>query len=174
MKTALYTLLLVLFANFQLWSQEINFPDDYFGMYSGPLDIIGKSGTQTIDMEFHLQPTDSVGNYQYKLVYIMNGDRQERDYTLVEKNKATGTYIVDENNGIILDDKVVGNRMYSLFEVNGTLLTTFITFEKDHMVFEIVTSRTKDQRVTYPDSDPNTEVISYPVGAIQRAVLQKQ
>ena len=150
------------------------FPDDFFGIYTGKLDISSKNGKQAIDMEFHLRPTDSTGRHEYKLVYIVNGDRQERDYTLIEQDKAAGEYIVDENNGIILDDKVVGNRMYALFEVNGTLLTTFITFGADHMVFEIVAANIKDKRITYPDEDPTTEVISYPVSTVQRAILQKQ
>jgi hypothetical protein len=150
------------------------FPDDFFGIYTGELEISSKKGHQTINMEFHLQPTDSIGRYEYKLVYILGGDRQERDYTLVEQNKATGEYIVDENNGIILDDKVVGNRMYALFEVNGSLLTTFITFASDHMVFEIVATNIEDKRITFPDEDPATKVISYPVSTVQRAVLQKQ
>lgn len=177
MKTTIY-LLLLLFINFShSYSQEENgldFPDDYFGIYSGPLEINSNNGIQSIDMEFHLKPTDSIGKYEYKLVYIVNGNRQERNYTLIEQNKESGQYIVDENNGIILDDKVVGNKMYALFEVNGTLLTTFISFGKDHMVFEIVATNTKDKRITHPDEDPNTEVISYPVSTVQRAVLQKQ
>lgn len=160
-----------------MYSQEddkLRFPNDFFGIYTGPLEINSKNGKQNIDMEFHLQPTDSVGKYEYKLVYIVDGDRQERDYSLIELNKKTGEFIVDENNGIILDDKVVGNRMFALFEVNGTLLTTFITFSEDHMVFEIVASNTQDKRITSPKEDPATVVISYPVSAVQRAVLQKQ
>lgn len=99
---------------------------------------------------------------------------QQRNYTLLTLNKAKGEYLVDENNGILLDDKVVDNRMYALFEVQGTLLTTFITFKEDHMIFEIAAARRENARTTYAENDERTEVISYPVSTVQRAVLKRQ
>jgi len=152
----------------------VNFPDDFFGMYTGTLQIESPNGSQSIPMEFHLQATDASETYEYKLVYIFNGERQVRAYSLIEQNKATGEYIVDENNGIILDDKVIDNRMYALFEVGDNLLTTFISFEKDHMVFEIAVTNTTKKRVTNADNEEKTQVTSYPITTVQRAVLQKQ
>jgi len=160
-----------------IFSQEdtpINFPDDYFGIYTGTLEISNKNGDKTYPMEFHLQPTDSIGKYEYKLVYGAGDDRQERPYSLIATDAASGSYIVDENNGIILHDKVIDNRMYALFEVGGNLLTTFITFEKDHMIFEIAVTNTAEKQVSYADNEEKTEVISYPITSVQRAVLQKQ
>ncbi|MGK0386527.1 MAG: hypothetical protein ACI849_001144 [Patiriisocius sp.] len=151
-----------------------NFPDDFFGNYTGILHIHNDKGTTELPMEFYLQPTDSVGSYQYTLVYGEGEQRQERLYTLKEKNKDKGEYIVDENNSIILDDKVIGNRMYALFEVGGSLLTTFITFEKDHMIFEIVYLDTSKKNITGGTSEEIPEVISYPILVVQRAVLKKQ
>ncbi|MEL6811464.1 MAG: hypothetical protein AAFP76_09030 [Bacteroidota bacterium] len=159
-----------------LHSQESdagNFPDDYFGIYTGTLKINSSGGLSTYPMEFHLLATDSIGVYEYKLVYGKGDQRQVRAYNLIAQNKDQGEYIVDENNGIILDDKVVGNRMYALFEVGGSLLTTFITFEKDHMVFEIVATQKENKRITYAENEEKTEVISYPITTVQRAVLQK-
>jgi len=160
-----------------IFSQEnspINFPDDFFGIYTGTLEISNKNGNQTYPMEFHLQPTDSIGKYEYKLVYGAGDQRQERPYNLIAKDTTSGSYIVDENNGIILHDKVIDNRMYALFEVGGSLLTTFITFEKDHMIFEIVATNTADKQLSYANNEEKTEVISYPITTVQRAVLQKQ
>lgn len=160
-----------------LWSQEstpINFPNDYFGIYTGTLEISNKNGNQTYPMEFHLQPTDSIGKYEYKLVYGTGDQRQERPYNLIAKDAASGSYIVDENNGIILHDKVIDNRMYALFEVGGNMLTTFITFEKDHMIFEIAVTNTAEKQLSYANDEEKTKVISYPISAVQRAVLQKQ
>ena len=160
--------------SFSQQDTAINFPDDYFGIYTGTLEISNKKGNSTYPMEFHLQPTDSIGKYEYKLVYGAGDDRQERPYSLIAKDQATGSYIVDENNGIILHDKVIGNRMYALFEVGGNLLTTFITFEKDHMIFEIAVTNTAEKQRSYTDDEEKTEVISYPITTVQRAVLQKQ
>jgi hypothetical protein len=151
-----------------------NFPDDYFGIYKGTLNINSSAGPSAYPMEFHLQPADSIGKYHYTLVYGEGSMRQERKYTLLAIDETRGEYMVDENNGILLDDKVIGNRMYSIFEVNGALLTTFITFEKDHMVFEIAATQKENSRKSVANNEERTEVISYPVTTIQRAVLIKQ
>jgi len=177
MKSYYFLLLATFLSTFTIYGQEdntTNFPFDFFGIYTGTLEISSKNGFRTIPMEFHLQPTDSVGKYEYKLVYIVDNQRQERPYYLIESNKEAGEYIVDEDNGIILDDKVIDNRMDALFEVGDNLLTTFITFEKNAMIFEIVVTNKTEKRITYTDDEDKTQVISYPITTIQRAVLQKQ
>ena len=89
------------------------FPEDFFGTYKGDLEITNPQGKQTIQMEFHLRPTDISGTYDYIIVYIVNGNRQERNYNLLEKDKAKGLYQVDENNGILLDVKCINNTLFS-------------------------------------------------------------
>ena len=160
-----------------LFAQEdspVNFPDDFFGIYTGTLEINAPKGNQSLDMEFHLQPTDTLGKYQYTLVYTLAGDRQERSYYLLEQHKETGEYMVDEDNGIVLHDKVIENRMYALFEVGDNLLTTFITFEKTHMIFEIAVTNITQKQITYARNEEKTKVTSYPISTVQRAVLEKQ
>ena len=151
--------------------QKLTFPQDYFGIYKGDLEITNSRGTQTIQMEFHLQPTDSVGNYNYVLVYIADGKRQERHYNLIETDKEKGRYIVDENNGIILDATVVGNTLYSLFEVQGNILTTIETFFEDRMEFLITFSARKLKRTT--GTENSGDVHAYPVTTVQKGVLYK-
>ena len=153
---------------------SLRFPDSFFGKYKGILNIEATKGSSVYPMEFHLLPTDSLEVYKYTLIYGEGDTRQVRDYTLLTKDAEKGEYIVDENNGILLDDKVVGNRMYALFEVQETLLTTFITFEKDRMIFEIVATNTKNKNVTGGQTDSIPKVISYPISTVQRAVLYKQ
>ena len=169
-------ILYLFFSTTNLYAQEvtINFPEDFFGNYKGLLTIHNNAGSSEIPMEFHLQPTDSIGSYAYTLVYGEKKQRQDRLYTLKEINKGKGAYIIDENNGIVLDDKVIENRMYALFEVGGSLLTTFIIFEKDYMTFEIVVSNTSKKRISGGTNDSIPEVISYPVSIVQRAILYKQ
>lgn len=155
-------------------TEMIEFPDDFFGIYTGSLQIVSEQGDQITPMEFHLLASDSIGRYAYTLVYGAGKTKLVRDYSLVEMDKENGLYVVNENNGILLDSKVIRNSMYTLFEVNDTLLTTFITFEKDYMVFEITATPKSGKRVTYTEDENKTEVISYPITTIQRAVLKKQ
>ena len=153
--------------------EEAKFPDDFFGKYAGILNIHTQRGDQEVPMEFHLLPTDSLGVYQYTLVYGAGDQRQERAYVLLEEDAANGRYAIDERNGIVLDNKVHGNKLYALFEVQGNLLTTFISLEEDHAVFEIVFANKASARETYAIQD-SVQVLSYPITTVQRAVLQKQ
>tara|TARA_R110002124_G_scaffold87407_1_gene225078 strand:- start:109049 stop:109540 length:492 start_codon:yes stop_codon:yes gene_type:complete len=152
----------------------LKFPESYFGKYIGTLKMNSKKGTKEYAMEFHLLPTDSVGKYRYTLVYGEGEQRQERLYTLYTQDAENGEYVVDENNGIVLDDKVIDNRMYALFEVQGTLLTTFITFETDHLLFEIAVAKREDKNISGGQDRDTPQVISYPITTVQRAVLIKQ
>jgi len=125
-------------------------------------------------MEFHLNKTDSIGKYNYVLVYGENEKRQERKYYLIEKDAEKGNYVVDEDNGIFIDAKVLENKLYCLFEVEQSLLTTFITFEKNHLLFEIVYSNTSKKEESGGQNDSIPKVTSYPLHVIQKAKLLKQ
>lgn len=165
----LYMLALSSFAQ----DPEPKFPDDFFGKYAGTLQIHTQRGDQEVPMEFHLLPTDSTGTYQYTLVYGTGAERQERAYVLLEEDAANGRYAVDELNGIVLDNKVYGNKLYALFEVQGNLLTTFISFQEDGALFEIVFANKASARETYALQD-SIQVLSYPITTVQKALLQKQ
>ena len=153
---------------------ESKFPDSYFGIYTGEIVINSEKGLKNYPMEFHLLPTDSLGVFNYMIVYGKDENRQERKYTLKEKDKAKGIYTLDENNGILLDCKVIENRMYFLFEVMDNLLTTFIVFNDEHLVFEIVVTDTKQKNSSGGQDKDTPEVISYPITGVQKAVLNKQ
>jgi len=160
-----------------LFGQEntINFPEDFFGSYKGDLIIQNAKGKQTIGMEFHINSTDTIGKYQYQIVYIVDGKRQERNYHLIAKDATTGDYIVDENNGILLAAKQFENRLYSVFEVQGNLLTTIEMFYEDHMFFEILFSSKKEMTTSGDIEETEIpKVVSYPVTVNQRAKLIKQ
>ena len=125
-------------------------------------------------MEFHLNKTDSIGKHQYMLVYIFKGERQERNYTLRKKEASKNDYILDENNGILLDAKLVDNNLYFMFEVQGSLLTTTLRFYKKTMDFEITMIKPEQKNVSGTTGENPIEVISYPILVVQKANLIRQ
>jgi hypothetical protein len=155
-------------------TKSANFPTDYLGVYKGDLKIVNSAETETIPMEFHLKATDSIDKYEYILVYGEGEKRQERLYHLIEKDAAKGNYVIDENNGILLDAKVVDNTLYSMFEVQGSLLTTTERFYEEYMVFEITVSNTQQKQITGNNGEDIPEVIAYPITVVQKARLVKQ
>lgn len=171
-----YLILIVFLFSLSVFSQNdsLQFPQDFYGVYKGDLHITNAKGKQTIKMEFHLNPTDSIGKYEYKLVYVMMGKPEERKYTLIEKDASKGEYIVDENNGILLDAKLIDNTIFSMFEVQGSILTTTERFYKDSMDFEITFANKSQQTKSGTEGEDATEVISYPISVLQKAHLIKQ
>ena len=167
--------ILLCFASFlNAQNDSLQFPEDFFGVYKGKLNINNANGVQQLDMEFHLNKTDSIGKYQYTLVYIINGNRQERLYNLIEKDAEKGAYLVDENNGIFLDAKLIDNTLFSMFEVQGNILTTTERFYKDAMDFEITFANKKHKTVSGTDGENAIEVTSYPITVVQKARLIRQ
>ena len=155
-------------------SNNESFPESYFGIYTGELQIYGENATRTFPMEFHLLPSDSTGVYKYMLVYGSGETIQYRKYALIEKDKEKGIYLLDELNGIQLDCRIVDNKMYFLFEVKDSLLTTFVTFEKDHLYFGIIATDVKKKNSSGGQDEETPEVFSYPIGVVQKATLIKQ
>ncbi|MFD0964388.1 hypothetical protein [Pseudofulvibacter geojedonensis] len=173
-KKILFTFLLFLSINLNAQEKKVNFPNDYLGVYKGKLSITSVRGAQEIDMEFHLLKTDDEKKYHYIIGYIFDGNRQERKYTLIEKDKEKGNYVVDENNGIILNAQLFDSSLYFMFEVNGTILTTTEHFYKDSMDFIITATNKEKASRTIADGEEATEVLSYPISTLQKAHLIKQ
>ena len=164
----------VLYSQNEKVPDSLVFPEAYFGIYKGDLIITTNSGEMIIPMEFHLQATDSVNKYAYTLVYGENETRQERKYFLIAIDKSKGSYIIDEDNDIVLSATNVGNSLFSLFEVNDTILLTSEYFYKDSMDFEITVSMRKNAQESGNTSEEIPLVISYPITVVQKAHLIKQ
>jgi hypothetical protein len=169
--------IVIVFLSFSAKAQDdtLNFPEDYLGAYKGDLGITNAKGKQSIGMEFHLTATDSVGIYNYVLVYVIDGKPSPRNYTLKTIDKDKGVYILDENNGIIIDAKLIDNALYFMFEVQNSLLTTTLRFKEESMDFEITFTNTTSKTVSGGEGESKDYVVtSYPIGGIQKAQLLKQ
>jgi len=174
MKKTLLLIAVLFFFNSFSQEKTLQFPDDYFGIYKGDLKIHSVRGTKEIGMEFHFNKTDQTDKYQYMLVYIFDGKRQERKYTLLTKDAPKGQYLVDENNGILLDAQLFDNTLYFMFEVEGTIITTTERFYENEMDFEITATNKNKKVVSGQENTEVSEVISYPITTVQKARLVKE
>lgn len=168
MKFLVYIVSLFIFG--QSFGQEKKFPDDFLGTYKGKLEIVSAIAKKEIDMEFHFTKTDTIGTYKYVLVY----NNQPRNYFLIEKDKAKGQYIIDENNGILLQASIFDNGLFSMFEVNGSLITTTEKFYDKYMDFEIMFTNTNKVETTGKGTEEIPTVKVYPILGIQKARLYKE
>ena len=61
-----------------------------------------------------------------------------------------------------------------MFEIENSLLTTFITFNEKELIFEIIATNTTQKIVSGGQDEETPKVFSYPINVVQKAVLIKQ
>jgi hypothetical protein len=143
----------------------------WLGIWKGKLQIFAPEGKkQEIPMELHILSTDTIGRYTWKIVY----DKSDRNYTLIAKDAAKGLYVIDENNGIILENQLFDNTFFSGFEVMENLLACSYRLEGKQLIFEIFSMNKKKVQKTgnIPDKEI-PEVLAFPSQVMQRAVLSQ-
>lgn len=163
----------ILLCSVHFYAQKTTFPDDFCGLYKGDLVITNNQGQQTVPMEFYLKKTDTSQVFSYKMIYKAASNPVEKNYKLIVKDKLKGEFVIDENNGILLEANFFDNTLHSVFEVQNSLIISTETFYEDRMVFKLVFSN-----MTMSSRNEKTEdvpmVVNYPVSVVQNAVLMKQ
>jgi hypothetical protein len=148
---------------------SLTFPQDYLGIYKGHLELTSSNGTEKIPMEFHLLDAPDVTSYGYKIFYGV--ERDERSYNLV-RTQNKNLFLIDENNGIVLEGAFANNTLFSTYKVMGNLLNTTEKFYKDRMEFTVTLAREQDTSIT--GTAESAIVKNYPISIMQTATLLKE
>jgi hypothetical protein len=153
-----------------------NFPQDFIGKWKGTLEWFrtGNPQPQQVNMELYILPSkDTAGQYSWHLIYG-SPTTDSRPYVLKAIDSAKGHWVIDEVNGIILDQYWVGNRFSGSFTVqNSTIVNTYY-IENGQMIVEFISYGSKPLATTGKGSEDSPFVDSYSVKSFQRAVLKKQ
>lgn len=100
------------------------FPDAWKGVWSGKCTNTGPGGKQTyapVEMRLTIQPKAN-NDWSWKIEYL-GSMNQVRDYTLKPVDPARGHWLIDEHNGILLDNFAVsGSLLSEVFSVGNTLI----------------------------------------------------
>lgn len=131
----------------------------------------GKS--QTIEMELHVAPTDDAARCTWTIVYIADGQRQDRPYEIVAVDAGAGKYIIDEKNSIEIEGRMVGEALYSAFSVGDALLLVTYRLVGESLRVDMVTLDTAEAPVT-GGLDGAPQVALPPVRAVQWADLKRE
>lgn len=168
-------ILFILFFAFSSILSAQNIPADWLGDWYGILEIKNAKGnTYKINMELHLAKTDTPSKWTYTLIYDDGTKRDERKYSLIKKDSLAGLYEIDENNGIIINEVQIGNRMFQRFEVMDNVIWGITTYEKGKIIWEIV-SDNKNLNFQSGKGDEEIPFVTtyYPTN-YQRAELTKK
>ncbi len=168
--------LFLIFLAFSLLTGLAQLPTTWFGHYKGTLKVLSVNGNQTdYMMELVVQPIND-STTTWTIVYGEDSTRQERPYFL--KRTGENTYIIDEDNGIVLSANKIGSKLISVFEVSGNLIHCSYTFVNGNVQFELTSS---NQKFTTGNVNDTTElnkegiplVYGYETTAWQHAILNK-
>lgn len=159
--------------------QHKTFPDEWLGVWEGTLHIYNHQNIlQSIPITLENLPTDSADIFQWVIIYGEDKIKGKRDYVLKTKDKSKGHYVIDENNGILIDAYVVENKLISHFEVMGNHLTSIYERKDDQMIFEIIVNKSFPVQVSgnikAEGQEDIPEVKSYPIIGYQKAILSRK
>lgn len=152
-------------------------PSEMKGTYQGTLFIYKDNMLQQeLPMKLQIDHAPVERGISWVTTFGTGEEASERPYSVRTINAETGHFELDEHNGIVLHMQKAGNRYYTYFEVEQSLLEAVYTFEDyNTIIFEI---KMYHQEVNYTTGDNNFQgekipaVKSYPLQVYQRAVLR--
>ncbi len=104
-------------------AQTADLPVAWLGTWSGNVDVYSIKGAATsFQMQLTIAPTNNAGTLQWKIVYDGPQGKSTRDYLLLQKPSDKGQFVIDEQNGILINASLLGNCLSSHFSVQGQQL----------------------------------------------------
>ncbi|MGZ5190586.1 MAG: hypothetical protein ACXWCZ_06165 [Flavisolibacter sp.] len=151
-----------------------NFPKKFIGHWKGDLYWYktGEKTAQKVKMQLIIQPADTIGHYTWQIIYGEN-NADNRPYILKPVDTAKGHWIVDERNGIILDQYWVGNRFTSAFTVQNSTIIDSYWIEGKKLIAEFYSISAKSISTTGKGNAEIPFVHSYATKSYQKAILKK-
>lgn len=142
-----------------------SFPAKCLGTWGGMmyLQTNGKV-TDSVQVKLSITQTDKPDTFGWKTEYISEKFPMSKDYLMVVKDLEKGLYILDEQDGIELKNYLFGNKLYSVFEVNGNLLTASYELFEEYLIFEVSSGA---------ELDTTNQVTNYTVKNLQRVTLER-
>lgn len=170
------TLLIVLLAaiQFRASGQTENFPVNWTGTWKGELQWFktGNAAPQKVKMELTIAAGDSAGTYNWHIQYGEAG-ADSRPYLLKPVDTEKGHWVVDERNGIILDQFWVGNRLCGAFTVQNNTIHNSYRMEEGKLIVEFYSLPAKPLQTTGLGTEESPKVDSYRVSSFQKAILER-
>lgn len=152
-----------------------SFPQSWQGQWKGQLKWYktGQAEPQLVNMELQIHPTDSSNTWTWQIIY---GDlsTDNRPYFLSLKDSSKAHWQINENNGIILDQFWVGNRLSGAFTVQNSTIINNYWMEDDKLIVEFISISAKAIATTGTGTKDNPSVDSYKTNSYQKAILLKQ
>lgn len=171
----LLPLLTICFTHILAVAQSPAFPQGWQGKWKGTLNWFkaGADTAQQINMELHILPDDSINSWSWKIIY-QTPQPDQRPYTLKLKDAAKKHWIIDEHNGIVLDQFFVGNKLCGSFSVGSSIINNCYQLTENKLTVEFYTTSVKAMNTTGLGTEESPSVNNYAIYGYQHAVLYRQ
>ena len=171
-----FTILLLGFLSYSLFSsgQSKPFPQSWQGNWKGELQWYktGSSTAQKVNMELRIHPGDSSGIWTWQIIYGSETE-DNRPYKLMGRDSTGTHWVIDEMNGIVLDQYWVAGKFCGAFTVGNSTIINNYWMEKDKLVVEFYSISAKPIANSGKGTEESPSVDSYKIGSYQKAILTK-
>ncbi|SMC41808.1 hypothetical protein [Moheibacter sediminis] len=151
------------------------FPQSHEGIWKGELNIYTAQSdqpVQTLEMQLKIFPIDDK-TWSWEIGYLI-GDGDIRKYELKPVNSEKNEWQIDEKNGIVLFQMLLGNRLVGSFSIENSLIINSYEFNQDNILVEFYSTQLKSEDKTGKGTEDSPFVLNHKVGNYQKAVLKKQ
>lgn len=151
-----------------------NFPHTWEGIWKGELNIYSPKSqkpVQTLEMQLNITPLDET-RWSWEIVYLI-GEGDIRKYELKKGNSETD-WLIDEKNGIILTQALLGDKLVGSFSIENSLIINSYAFTGQSIVVEFYSTQLRSENRTGEGTEQSPFVYNHKVGNYQKAVLLKQ
>ena len=144
---------------------QTSFPEKCLGIWTGTMHIYNRGSlVDSVTIKLNVTRTNAPDTFVWKTEYLSEKFPMVKDYKLVISDAGKGVFITDEGDGIILMDYLFENKLYSVFETQGILLTSTYEWLGNQIIFEVTSGK---------ELQTTLGVKSYSVLNLQKAVLKK-
>lgn len=152
-----------------------SFPQSWCGNWKGELLWYPGAGKEpkAVNMELRIAATDSAHLFSWQMIYG-NAAADNRPYMLVAKDTAKGHWVIDEKNGIVLDQYWIAGRLSGAFTVQQSTIINHYWMQDGQLHVEFCTIGAKPIATTGKGNDESPLVDSYQVRGYQKAVLRRE
>lgn len=140
-----------------------DFPESWVGTYEG--EVTGAALPTTMRLTIERRT-----NERYRWAIQYSGE-PERNYELIAMDAKAGKYVIDEKNGIVIDNFYRGGVLHSMFTVAGKLIVFQYELTEAGMRIDSPSFSATPSRFSGTEALP---VNSFPLLNIQRGLLPKK
>jgi hypothetical protein len=154
-------------------AQQGNFPGNFIGKWTGKLQWMTEGKPmEEFNMQLIIEPADTSGQYTWRIIYGDEG-KDNRPYLLKPVDTAKGHWVVDEGDGIVLDNYVHGNAIHGAFTVLGNTVIDNYKIEHGNLIVEFLSIKLADKKTSGRGTEDTPFVDSYKITSYQTGVLHK-